>query len=61
MERGVLDSEGRRAKLEGTAGLTGGGEPGSTPATQAEIVVMVLERRREMALPVGVGGRGSSG
>jgi len=53
--------EGRREKVEGSGGLRGGGEPGSTPATQAEIAVTVLDRRREILRTDGVGGRGSEG
>jgi len=57
--RGEPNREGRRAKVEDAGGLAGCGEPGSTPATHAEIVVIVLERRREMVRTVGVGGRGA--
>jgi hypothetical protein len=43
--------------------VAGGGGPGSTPATQVEIavIVLVLEPRREMVRAVGVGGRNSDG
>ena len=63
MECGAPSREGRREKVEGAVGVAGGGGPGSTPATQAEIavIVLVLERRREMARVVGVGGRSSDG
>jgi len=57
--RGELNREGRRAKVEDAGGLAGCGEPGSTPATQAEIEVTVLERQREVVLTVGVDGRGA--
>lgn len=42
--------------------MAGGGGPGGTPATQAEIavIVLVLERRRDIRV-VGVGGRSSDG
>jgi hypothetical protein len=56
--RGAPNREGRREKVADAGGLAGGGEPGSTPATQAEIAVIVLEPRREMVPGVGVGGRG---
>jgi hypothetical protein len=59
--RGRPNKEGRREKVEDVGGLTGGGEPGSTPATHAEIAVTVLERRREIIRTVGVGARGGGG
>lgn len=42
--RGMSTREGRRENVEDAGGLAGGGEPGSIPATQAEIAVTVLER-----------------
>jgi hypothetical protein len=42
--RGEPNIEGRRERVEDAGGLVGCGEPGITPATQAEIVVIVLER-----------------
>jgi hypothetical protein len=59
--RGGPNKEGRREKVEDVGGLAGGGEPGSTPATQVEIAVTVLERRREIVRTVGVGTRGGGG
>ena len=55
--RGEPNGEGRREEVEDAGRLAEGGEPGSTPATQAEIVVMVL--RWEMVRPVGVCGHGA--
>ena len=62
-ECGALTKEGRREKVEGAVGVAGGGGPGSTPATQAEIavIVLLLEPRREMVRAVGVGGRSADG
>ena len=57
--RGVPNREGRREKAADAGGLTGAGEPGSTPATHAEMAVIVLEPPREMVRAVGVGGRGA--
>jgi hypothetical protein len=59
VEGGAAIVEGRRGKVEVAAGLAGGGEPGSTSATQEEIAATVLERRREIERTVGVGGRSS--
>jgi hypothetical protein len=56
--RGGPNKEGRREKVEDVGGLAGGGEPGSTPATQVEIAATVLERRWEIVSTVGVGTRG---
>ena len=42
--RDTPNSEERRENVEDVGGLAGGGEPGSIPATQAEIAVTVLGR-----------------
>jgi hypothetical protein len=49
----------RREKVEGTGGLAGVGESGSIPATQVEIVVLVLDRGRKIVLTVAFDGGGS--